>query len=69
VATRPQLWLVALRQAARLVPLQWWRRGPWPARDYMRFRAETQYGDARHALDPGDVVNYLAWCRRMEHMR
>jgi hypothetical protein len=29
----------------------------------MRFRMETQYGDASHAPDPHDLVTYLRWAR------
>jgi hypothetical protein len=60
---RPRLWPAA----ARLVPNRWWRRWPprpWPPPAYVHFRTETMYG-ARGRIDPGDLVNYLEWCRRM----
>jgi hypothetical protein len=66
VATHPRLWATALRQARRLARPRWWRRAPWlplPDADYLRFRFETQYGNA--PADPRDVVAYLEWCRRM----
>jgi hypothetical protein len=70
VAARPDLWLTAVRQAVRLARPRWWRRPPYvpiPDREYLRFRFETQYGDARP--DPHDVVTYLEWCRRMGNPR
>jgi hypothetical protein len=60
VVGHPSLWGTAAHQAVRLA-----RRG---GRSYLRFRAETQYGDAEHAFVAADVVNYLAWCRRMERL-
>ena len=69
VLVRPRLWSTAVRQAWRLAPRRWWARRPFlplPDRDYLRFRLETQYGDAEHRPLPGDVVTYLEWCRR-EH--
>jgi hypothetical protein len=67
VAVRPRLWPVAVRQAVRLAPAGWWRRAPYlpiPDRDYLRFRLQTQYGDASTPPDPADLVAYLDWCRR-----
>ena len=66
IARRPRLWATALRQARRLAAPGWWRRRPFlplPDREYLRFRALTQYGDADHRLDPADAVAYLDWCR------
>jgi len=34
---------------------------PDPA--YLRFRLQTQYGDAEREPDPSDVLAYLHWCR------
>lgn len=65
VLARPSLWVPAFRQARSLAPEGWWRRAPFlplPSREYIEFRAVTQYGDSRSALDPSDVVEYLAWC-------
>jgi hypothetical protein len=64
VLARPRLWPTAVRQAGRLARPGWWRRPPFlpvPDRDYLRFRLETQYGDAEP--DPHDLVTYLEWCR------
>lgn len=69
VLRRPRLWPTAVRQARRTVAPGWWRRRPYlplPSREYVDFRLLTQYGDSRHAPDPSDVVNYLAWCQRWD---
>ncbi len=66
VGRRPALWPTAIGQARRMAPDGWWRRAPFlplPPADYLRFRMETQYGDADHRPEPSDVVAYLAWCR------
>jgi hypothetical protein len=66
IATRPRLWGTALRVARRTAAPRWWAVRPFlplPPADYVRFRMVTQYGDERHAVVPGDVLNYLAWCR------
>jgi hypothetical protein len=68
VAGRPALWPAAVRQAVRLTPTGWWRRAPFlpvPDRGYLRFRALTQYGEAGHAPDPDDLVQYLRWCQAL----
>ncbi|MGH9247512.1 MAG: hypothetical protein ACRD29_25005 [Acidimicrobiales bacterium] len=66
MAARPSLWAVGVRQAMRLSPDGWWRRRPYlpvPDRDYLRFRVQTQYGDADHDPEPEDLLAYLRWCR------
>ena len=66
VLRRPRLWPTAVRQWTRLVPTAWWRRRPFlpvPDREYLRFRRLTQYGDTEGPVSPGDVVNYLTWCK------
>jgi len=72
VAARPRLWPTAARQAARLTPRRWWRRRPFlpvPDRSWLRFRAETQYGDPDRAPDAADVVAWLQWARRFAAVR
>jgi len=67
VAARPTLWATAVRQVRRMAPDGWWRARPFlpvPSRDYLHFRLVTQYGDSRHRAEPGDVLNYLSWCKR-----
>src|ERR1700722_14843028 len=64
VVARPRLWPGILR----LVPPGWGRRWPpvpLPPADYLRFRAQTMYGDQGGPLTPADLVVYLEWCRRM----
>ena len=66
VARRPGLWSTAARQARRLAPRRWWTRRPFlpvPDRAWMRFRAETQYGDPDRVPDADDVVTWLRWAR------
>ena len=67
---RPSLWGIALVQLFRLAPTGWWRHRPFlplPDREYLRFRLQTQYGDADHAPEPADLVTYLRWCRSFRH--
>jgi hypothetical protein len=67
VARRPSLWGTALRQWRRTTPRRWWTRRPFlpvPDAAYVRFRLVTQYGETGHRIEPADVLNYLAWCRR-----
>jgi len=67
VARHPSVWSTALRQWQRTVPGDWWRRRPFlpvPPAEYLRFRLLTQYGDNGHPPAPGDVLNYLRWCRQ-----
>ena len=72
ITRRPGLWGATLRQAHRLARRGWWHRPPFlpiPGREYMAFRSETQYGSAQGPPVPGDVLNYLAWCRQMTKLR
>jgi len=67
VVRRPSLWGTALRQWQRTTPHGWWRRRPFlpvPSGGYLHFRMVTQYGREDHRIEPVDVLNYLAWCRR-----
>jgi hypothetical protein len=69
VARRPHLWATAVRQARRTARPGWWRRPPFlpvPERDYLHFRLVTQYGGTDEPPAPGDVVDYLEWCREWE---
>jgi hypothetical protein len=66
VARRPDLWGTALRQARRTAPSGWWRQRPFlpvPSGEYLRFRLQTQYGDADATPEPSDDIAYLEWCR------
>jgi len=69
VARRPDLWVTALRQARRTAPQGWWKHRPFlpvPSGEYLEFRLITQYGDAAHRPQSGDVVRYLEWCRQWD---
>ncbi|HEX3539467.1 MAG TPA: hypothetical protein VHT75_03400 [Acidimicrobiales bacterium] len=69
---RPELWPTATVMARRLAPPGWWRHWPprpWPDSAYLRFRMVTAYGDADASPPPHDLVEYLAWCRRMNRLR
>jgi hypothetical protein len=71
VARHPSVWAVAVRQWWRTTPNGWWRHAPFlplPSGDYVRFRLVTQYGSETHRIDPADVLNYLVWCKRQEHI-
>jgi hypothetical protein len=65
------LWPTALRQVRRLAARGWWRRWPFlplPPRSYLRFRLLTQYGDASHDAQRGDVLNYLRGCQHWDRV-
>jgi hypothetical protein len=69
VVRRPDLWPTAVRQTRRMARPHWWRRRPFlpvPASDYLQFRLVTQYGETDRPPMPGDVVDYLRWCRTWE---
>lgn len=67
VLPHPSLWWIAVRQLVVLAEPGWWHRFPFlplPAPDYLRFRLETVYGGAGdRPLEPGDLLDYLHWCR------
>ncbi len=71
VLRHPSLWLTAIRQGRRLVPVRWWATSPFlplPSRAYLEFRLVTQYGDISHRPEPEDVLNYLRWCRDWQRL-
>jgi hypothetical protein len=74
VVVRPWLWPTAVALAWRMAPPGWWHRWPprpWPDKAYLRFRMQTAYGDgdAGAAASPGELIDYLEWCRRMAALR
>lgn len=72
VGRRGALWLTAIRQVRHLARRGWWRHPPFlplPDRGWLRFRALTQYGDARHPPEGDDVVEWLAWVRDADACR
>lgn len=69
VVRRPGLWATAIGQIFRLAPNGWWHRAPFlpiPDARYLRFRMETQYGDAMHRPAADDMITFLVWCRGYE---
>ena len=66
VLFRPGLWAIAVVQLLRLAAPGWWRRWPpipLPDPAYLRFRLQTQYGDANREPEPADLLTYLHWCK------
>jgi hypothetical protein len=67
VLRRPALWPTAARVYVAHVPDRWWVRRPFvpvPDRAWLRFRLQTQYGDAEAVPAPADLVTWLEWSRR-----
>ena len=64
LAGRPWLW----RSALALAPDRWWARWPplpLPPPEYVRFRAETMFGNGGGTLSEHDLLDYLEWCHRL----
>jgi hypothetical protein len=67
VVRRPGLWGEAIRVSLAMAPDGWWRRAPFlplPDPAYLRWRVTTAYGRADTTIATGDLVAYLAWCKR-----
>ena len=60
---RPALWSAAIALALRLVPNQWWRRGPLPPREYLEYRANAVYGCRLVDIPADALIDYLEWCK------
>ncbi|MFL5580970.1 MAG: hypothetical protein ACJ8AO_11390 [Gemmatimonadaceae bacterium] len=61
---RPALAADLLRVAWRFRARGWWRRPPFlplPAREYLRWRMHTAYGDADAVPPAEDIVRYATW--------
>jgi hypothetical protein len=66
-ATSPSLARDLLRVAWRFRARRWWRRFPFlplPAREYIRWRMYTAYGDEKAVPPVQDVVRYARWAGR-----
>lgn len=64
---RPSIAVALLRVAWRFRRRDWWRRPPFlpvPARDYLRWRLHTAYGDADITPPADDLVRYARWAVR-----
>ena len=60
----PALAAALVRVAWRFRDRRWWRRFPFlplPARDYVRWRMHTAYGDDDAVPPPEDVIRYARW--------
>ncbi len=67
---RPTLAVALLRVAWRFRRRHWYRRFPFlpiPARDYVRWRMHTAYGDDDVVPPPDDVERYAYWAVGREH--
>ena len=66
-AANPSLAIDLLRVAWRFRDRRWWRRFPFlplPAKDYVRWRMHTAYGDDSFVPPPEDVIRYARWAVR-----
>jgi len=73
LATKPNLWLIAILQAFHLARPGWWRSWPplpVPSDGLWRLRILTAYGgDGSNPPQGDDVVAYLEWCRQARSWR
>ncbi len=74
VAIRPRLWFTAFGLVWSHRRANWYRQLPClplPAEDYLAFRWETQYGEARRltSADSDDVLEYVAWVKSWKSRR
>ena len=63
-AVRPALARDLLRVAWRFRDRRWYRRFPFlplPAKDYVRWRMHTAYGEYDAVPPPEDVIRYARW--------
>jgi hypothetical protein len=63
----PGLAVDLVRVGWRFRRRRWWRRAPFlplPARDYVRWRMHTAYGDEDAVPPAEDVVRYARWAGR-----
>jgi hypothetical protein len=63
----PRTGFALLRTGWRFRSRDWYRRFPFvplPAREYLRWRMYTAYGDERFVPPANDVVRYSRWAVR-----
>lgn len=63
----PPLAIALLKVFWRFRRVRWWTRAPFlplPARDYVRWRMYTAYGDHDAVPPVEDVVRYARWAAR-----
>ena len=64
---RPRIASDLVRVGWRFRRRDWWRRAPWlplPARDYLRWRLYTAYGDADYVPTADEIIRYAHWATR-----
>lgn len=64
----PRTALALLAMAWRFRRDRWWARAPFlpmPAREYVRWRMYTAYGDADAVPPVDDVVRYARWAAQL----
>ena len=64
---RPATGVALVRVAWRFRRRGWWRRFPFlplPARDYLRWRMHTAYGESDVVPPADDVERYARWAMR-----
>lgn len=64
----PRIALALLLVAWRFRRNRWWSRPPFlpiPARDYIRWRMYTAYGDHDAVPPVDDVIHYARWAARI----
>ena len=63
----PRTALDLLRTGWRFRRRGWWHRAPFlplPAREYLRWRLYTAYGDADTVPSADDIIRYARWAVR-----
>jgi hypothetical protein len=61
---RPRIAIELLRTGWRFRRRDWWRRAPFlplPARDYVRWRLYTAYGDPDYVPTADEIIRYAHW--------
>jgi hypothetical protein len=60
---RPDLWLISVQTAVRLIPDSWWRRGPLPTHEYLEYRGSAVFGVPLAEVPANEFIRYLEWCK------
>ena len=71
LARRPDLWRTALRVGRVHAPNRWWANKPFlpiPDEGWLEFRFETAFADVDGRPEPGQLIEYLEWCRSWKYL-
>lgn len=68
VASRPRLWLQAIRSARHIIGQPGASEFALIPADYLRFRLETVSGGSSPDVSATDVVDWLKWARRFRRV-